>query len=302
MTRRSGFAIFIVIVLVAGGVWLYGERNYAYLQLNRGLAARDSTLVAESKAIFLQNSQAVRHQYGLANIYFVEGREREAAEAWLAAGETATSLRIKGEQLSYSDVASALRWYRIAEQIAPEDADLWLAVGRLCQPEPWLDPICERFLTYNEQNMLLNGNFAFDQAGWQFNLANQVIYEIEECEYGRCTSWEVKAGVPPLGATMQQCLYLEAKKWYRFSAFLRVEVAADGGWRPVYVQGRVDGEQVGMWPHTQLGARGWQEWEHILQAPAFEDGLACFHPVRLEGSGRVWVANVRLVELLDTSN
>lgn len=302
MVGRTGFAIFLIVIFAVVGVWLYGERNYAYLQLNHGLAAADQTLIAKSKAIFLRNPQSARQQYGLATIYFAEGREREAAEAWLAAGETVSSVLIKGEQLAHSDIATALRWYRLAEQIAPEDAELWLAVGRLCQPKPWLDPICKRFLSQNGQNMLVNGDFTFDRTGWQTNLANQVVYEIGECKYGRCASWEVGEAVPALGATMHQCLYLEANKWYRFSAFIKVEVAAEVGWRPVYVQGSVAGDQVGMWPHTQLGARDWQEWEHVLQAPAFEGGLACFHPIRLEGSGRVWVAHVQLIELSDASN
>jgi hypothetical protein len=43
------------------------------------------------------------------------------------------------------------------------------------------------------------------------------------------------------------------------------------------------------------GPQSWSFLSHTFVAPAFDDGDACFHPVRLQNEGTAWFRSVSLV-------
>src|SRR5690606_30267640 len=105
----------------------------------------------------------------------------------------------------------------------------------------------------------------------------------------QCLRLGIEGIVPEHGASWQQCLYLLDEGHYRFSVMLRVELIGSGEWRPLYYQGDIAGQPRGFWPSTEEGSTDWMYWEEAFALPTFDDNRVCFHPVRLEGQGQVWL-------------
>ncbi|MCA9971850.1 MAG: hypothetical protein KC425_16615, partial [Anaerolineales bacterium] len=227
--------------------------------------------------------------------------------AWAGSGYTADDLLrfslLAGEQ---GDTARMVSWLTVAEAAAPEAAETWRLVGLVCQREPAVDPICGRFLQRNAQNWLVNA--AFDGGTWGWQPRTGGVYAVVACPAGRervcvrgsggASTGSATAGEPGSGgAGVRQCVRVAAGARYRVAAWVRVEAGADVAWRPVYVQGVENGRARGIWPGDQRGPAEWALWEQTFVAPEFDDGLACFYPVLLQGEGQFWFYDPVLVML-----
>lgn len=237
--------------------------------------------------------------HGLAIVDWIDMNDSAAVEKWQQAGFTADDLVAYAR--NSSNRVDAMRWYRSVAQVAPDNVDLWLDVGLICQQQREKDELCTQFLEYNDQNWLVDPHIEFGRAAWRSNRREGVEYDIVDCPDlpdGQCVMLSIGAVVPEHGASWHQCLYLPegaAGQTYRFSTWLKVEVEQDGGWRPLYYQGTIENQTRGFWPSIETSSTDWEYWEQSFEMPDFDDGKVCFHPVRLEDSGQAWFRDAKMV-------
>lgn len=235
---------------------------------------------------------------GLALIHAVRGDKQRSIREWQAAGMTGTDLMDLAEESARARrYLDALWWYNLVEELQPSDPKLWLGVGRICKIYPMIDQICVSFLLQNQQNWLVDPGFVLGSTGWYTNRQEDAVYEVGDCPdlAGiKCARVAIADVIPKNGASWYQCLRLFPGQEYRFAAWIKVEADTDGRWRPLYYQGDIDGEPRGHWPGNQTGPMDWKWWERIFVAPAFDDNLACFHPLHLESRGQAWFHSATL--------
>lgn len=240
--------------------------------------------------------------HGLAIVDWVEMNDSAAVAKWQQAGFTAEDL-ITYARNGSGEPEHALRWYRSVAQITPDNSDLWLDVGLICQQQQEKDELCADFLEYNEQNWLVDPDIEFGRVAWRFNRREGVGYDIVDCPDlpdRRCARLSIGAEVPEHGASWQQCLYLPEDavgQTYRFSTWLKIETARDGEWRPLYYQGAIGNQTRGFWPSRESSSTDWEYWEQTFEIPDFDDGRVCFHPVHISTPATAWFRDVSLVRI-----
>jgi len=212
---------------------------------------------------------------------------------WLRAGLTAEDFIAWGEESRKAkQYEEALAWYKRAIRTEPNNQVVWLKVGEFCQLSSKTTETCWQFLANNDQNWIVDPTFAFGSSAWRFGRREGVEYEIvDDCPDlvgSKCARIAIPDVPPQHGASWSQCVRLQPGMKYRFGAWIRVQVNPGGKWRPIYYQGNVDGQPQGHWPGNQTGPMDWKQWEQTFVAPAFDDDLACFHPLRLESRGQAW--------------
>lgn len=236
-------------------------------------------------------------QRGLGSVYWRVNQDSEAFTVWKNIPFTAEDYIVFGQHAASRE--DALRWYHLTEAVEPANPMLWLEVGRLCRYD-MTDVMCDRFLTYNHGNRLVDPEFIFSKSGWLYNRLDKANYAITECPDipdEKCALAHIEVVTSPHGTGWLQCFILEPGYRYRFSAWIKVETA--GKWIPIHYQGDINGHPDG---HDlggiQIGKRDWSYWTREFTPPEFDDWHACFYPVRLLDVGQVWFhsAELRMVE------
>src|SRR5690606_24219756 len=118
---------------------------------------------------------------------------------WQEIGFTEYDLITYARNNKTGDPGDALRWYRSAAQIGPDNPMLWLDVGRICQQQEEKDSICNQFLDYNDQNWLVDPYLQFGRVAWRFNRKEGVSYDIVDCPglaEKRCARLSIGEDVP----------------------------------------------------------------------------------------------------------
>jgi len=193
----------------------------------------------------------------------------------------------------------ALAWYALVVADRPDDEPTWTHVAQRCQRDWAAHSICDEFLRRNDDNRLVNAAFRQDGlAGWLAIDAVGAGAGVAACDETPCARIDVSTAEASPAAGIFQCLQLVAGQTYHFSAWLKVATRDGGLWRPVYVQGNRAGQADGISIGDYSGARDWGLHEVTFTAPPFDDGLACFSPIRLRHEGSAWIRDpqVRLVE------
>jgi len=307
MLRRLLFTATVLLCLLffIRTVDSYVRSNFGLLRL-LNLAQKPNASYTHSldrlktlfeKAITLYpNNRGARH--GLGFVRWYAGSDAQALDEWQQIDLEAHDYVLFGQ---YADnVSESLRWYSLAERVDPANSELWLHVGQICQRDPSVGNVCERFLTHNDYNWLVDPEFDFDRAAWHFNRLEGAMYAIESCPgitSRKCAFVEINEITSTHGTGWQQCLALEPGLRYSFSAWIMVETA--GQWIPIYYQGSVDGKPDGhRLGGMQIGTQDWTYWEQTFTAPVFDEDRACFHPARLLDVGQLWFhsAALRVVE------
>ncbi len=307
--RRVGTILFLIIggILLTRPLLSYAGSNAGFLSINHS-ALLDTGLAASN----------VRDNFGLASELFPNNLASQRGKGYLnllvdqfGAAQSQFMhggfseydyLRMAEQAYSSGSPIQAGRWLTVAESANPSSTDLWQTAGRMCQRTLQLGSICDRFLDYNDQNWLVNSTFSFAEDGWNQRSVEgfDLHYGIEPCPddvAGLCASMRLGSPVPEHGISWSQCLKLKPGQDYVFSSWIKVDALADSEWRPVYLQGSVDGEAKGMWPGTQKGSIPWTYWEQTFTMPAFDQDEACFYPTRLIGEGQVWFNRARLAQV-----
>lgn len=289
--------IMLMSYILSNTGWVELVHEFAF---SRGKSSTSLTSAVEkkfNKVISLENNNMSAHR-GIGFVYWLTGRDLQALDAWDYVGLTEENYVQYGKAVD--DVDEALRWYSIAELVDPKNPELWLQVGKICQRNPSVDDICERFLTHNEFNWLVDPEFAFDQTAWRFNRRDGADYAIVTCPDvpgQKCARVKIYAVTSSHGTSWAQCLILAPEKKYRFSAWIKVE--SEGDWITLYYQGDRNGHPHGVkLGGSHAGVKDWTYFEQEFIAPKFDERRACFHPLRLLALGNAWFhsADLQLVE------
>ena len=197
-----------------------------------------------------------------------------------------------------------LVWYGWAIQLDPKNDMAWIKIGRHCQrldlsvrPE-----ICDLFWSHNSSNFIVDPGFVYPELFqvWDlYDFTDETDYGVENCPDvpdTLCASITVISPVPTDGAGLYQCVNILPGKTYEYNVWIKTELPANGHWRPLYYQGLVGNMTVGKWYTNQFftGSQAWTYYELNFVAPAFDGGLACFHPIRLHSEGKVWFHSPQL--------
>lgn len=234
---------------------------------------------------------------GLGFVYWYRGQDILAFDEWQNAGFSADDFIMFGKRYAYT--LEALRWYKLAEYLEPNNQYLWLQVGKTCQSYSDAGDICRRFVGYNSGNRLVDSAFSFDGQAWHFNRLEGGTYQIGECPdfpEKRCAILKIDNVVPERSVSWHQCMKVQPGQEYTFSAWIKVEDFGDVRWRLLYYQGAIDGKLWGRSAGNRSGEADWHYEEYSFIVPEFDENLACFHPVLLEGRGQIWFHSATLVE------
>lgn len=194
-----------------------------------------------------------------------------------------------------------LNWYKITEKYNSQSLVLWRQVGTMCQQKLIVDDICNRFMIFNQYNLLVDPLFSSSSYDpWMFNPYDKVTYFIAQ----PCSEWLEKNCatviidnlVPQNGASWWQKVVLEPGQKYYFSAWIKVDLI-NGFWRPIYYVGAIDGKPQGSWPGDQTHSSDWTYWEREFVAKEFDDNVAYFSPVLLSGNGKASFFDARLQKI-----
>jgi hypothetical protein len=287
----AGWAI--VAVPALGDAW---TRNRQAVELNRELAGVATPLISEPGVPAAPVGAAYYRQLGHRQL--AAGDREQAGRAFATAGWRAADFVAMATHFTTSDPARELDWLALA---IAADNDPWIRaqLGHACRWDWDGDPACRRFLEKNQGNYFVNPDFAVaDLNGWQ-QVNAPATYATGPCpdRDTLCAMIEVEQAEVRPAAGLGQCFQVTAGEVYRFAA--RLKVTTEGVWRPLYIQGTRDGQTDGHWLGDERGASDWRLWEYSFTAPAFDDGRACFYPVRLQASGQAWFDSVKVVALTE---
>lgn len=296
-------AIIIGMLLSKNVVLSQVYKNAGFLLLSRSLAGAQSDLerqklLAQSQsflsiaATYNPSSTGVYRGWGLAD--WETGDTDGAITKWRQAGWTAQDAIAFGQDSP--EWINALRWYEVAEQLDANDPDLWVRIGKICQKQPQIDAICQRFLARNGGNWFVDPHFTRDLGAWGANRKDGVTYSVDKCpdrEGYVCGVVEISRD--GIASSLRQCIWLSPGKAYQFSAWLKVQT--EGTWRPLYHQGNRSGQPIGKWTGDETGTNDWVYWEKVFVADNFDENQACFHPIHLTSQGRAWFYNAELIEI-----
>jgi tetratricopeptide (TPR) repeat protein len=223
-------------------------------------------------------------------------------EAWKAAGVSAQNFLNRGDEKSDSILSERFIWFNRAVILDPDNEWTWNRIGMACRD---IDRMkienCQLFAARNDGNLIPNSNFQFGLLGW--GMASNPTYQVgtrTECDSSEqytCGTINVPIITSEYTVDFNQCLTLKTGKNFKFSAWIKVNAPPDSVWRPVYIQGVVDGAPRGIWPGTQQGSMDWILWETQFLAPDYEDHLACFYPIRLNGAGEALFYRPTILEV-----
>ena len=217
-------------------------------------------------------------------------------DAFTAAGWTTTEFEMMADHFDAPALTPrALAWYALVVVDRPEDEVTWIHVAQRCHRNWAAHPLCDEFLRRNDANHLVNADFRQDGlTGWSAIDTPAAEVGGASCDEDLCARIDVHTPEASPAAGIFQCLQVVAGQTYHFSAWLKVETGADGQWRPVYVQGNRGGQADGISIGDYSGPRDWHLREVTFTAPAFDDSLACFYPIRLGHAGRAWIRDPRV--------
>jgi hypothetical protein len=303
-----GLLLVACLVLAALSVRSAWARNRAALALNHALVAGDVSPVAAgssgSPATPVSMTTNTSFAYRDAGHRALAAGDREAAgRAFAAAGWDAQDLAAMAEHFFQSDRPRAIAWSALASAAGSGEPQITVRLGEACRQDWSQDPACQSFLELNGGNRFVNADLAAGLNGWSEIGAPAEFIAVPCPSRPAETCAEISLGESQGNAAsgLSQCFQVEPGVTYRFSAWLRVATAPDGLWRPLYFQGIIDGEPRGNWQGDERGSSDWQYWEREYTLPAYDDGQACFTPIRLLDGGQAWFYDSKVIPLKDGS-
>lgn len=296
---------FLALLVVAAEALSTGRTvNSAFLAVNRDLLQQPgaATLPSQTQVnrLLAQAPDNSRGRRAAGYLAVWGGEPAAAAPAFLAAGWTAAELDLMADHYYAPDMtAQALAWYAPIVAQAPDNREAWQRIGQRCQRAWAAHPVCDDFLRWNDGNRLVDAAFATEGASqWGIIDTAGSLVTVEPCGNGqRCAQIAVTTDVASPPAGIFQCLQLEPGQAYRFSAWIKTEMVDEGQWLPLYVQGNRAGQPDGISFGESRGSREWHWREATFTAPAFDEGLACFSPLRLFNEGRAWLRDPQVREV-----
>jgi len=299
----TAVAVGLALALTSNSPWSNVLSNAGHLHILHaqvGPSAVDASALKPAETSFLRALRVTANntaaQRGLGFVYWAQQEDTMAATEWQNAGWAGPDFIVFARLAN--TLEERLRLYIIAERVDPLNENLWLEVGRICQQQPSIDAICERFLDHVAGNWLVDPYFHGKWTAWSFNRREKMNYAITRCPDATerlCAMVEIGENASQHGASIFQCLRLVSGGTYKYSAWIKVET--QGRWLPLYHQGDIEGEPAGRWPGDQTGSQEWKLWERTFTADDFDDQRACFHPVRLVGLGRAWFYGAELTRV-----
>lgn len=218
---------------------------------------------------------------------------------WQAAGLTSQDMVAVGDQSrTAKSYDQALAWYKRAAGAEPGNKSIWAEIGKLCQDSIRDRETCELAAAHNPGGMFVSADFASSEPldSWHTNGGHEAKYNIAECPDvpGRKCAHVSSSGKAQVG--FFQCMHLEPGRQYDYSAWLKAQIDIGSKWRPLYVGGRMQGKDEAYWLGSGYETRSadWSNLQFKFTAPDFDEGIACFYPVLLEGAGQVWFHSAKL--------
>lgn len=295
--------IAMMLFLIAPTIISHAWSNAGFVELNNRSSAGENFIAGDLFDSFLLAAQlspsnTASHR-GLGYLKFAQGELSDSHTELTHSGYSSKDFILFAAKANQKDLLLAARdWLLIAELSEPQSPELWHMAGKICQKEPQLGSLCSRFLQNNDQNWLVNSTLVFDKDGWQTRIVDEydLHYNIESCsgKDGLCAVMSTGGVAPEQGISWSQCTKLNPGQSYLFSSWIKADVDPDSEWRPVYIQGSVDGLPKGMWPGTQTGSSGWILWEQEFIMPEFDHNQACFYPARLMDTGKITFTQPKL--------
>ena len=309
MLRRSLWVVAIAMVLAVKGPTLlsYMGSNAGFLILNRAMASEQSSDLDQMQTLFTKVIRLdQRNSAGFRGLGFVNLALQQTAAAQLAlsnGGMTQDDMVFFADKANRNDELTVAKdWLAAAELMDANEPALWQVTGKVCQKVSDLDEFCLRFLERNEQNWIVNNSFNLAKDGWHTREVSgfDLDYDVVPCPDGRaglCAVMGADDDLPEHGLSWSQCVRLEVGRTYRFSAWIKADVAKSSLWRPVYIQGAIDGVANGIWPGDEIGPAPWTYWQQLFTMPEFDGDQVCFYPARLMGQGQIWFSQPSLTML-----
>ncbi len=295
--------LFILFCLIAAGLLamshareLYRawEHNQGYLRLNKAYP----TSITQPLSL-LPEAPSTSELRLEGHLRLLAGDFDGARQALEAAGWSATDFGAMAEHYVDNDIERALTWFALAAATTnPPDAVI-TRLGEVCQTNRQSSTVCDWFVEQNLGNRFVNPRLADDLSSWR-HVETAATYASVPCRGSRthrCAEISVTEPEIQPSAGLGQCLQVSPGATYRFSSWLKVSADIDTVWRPLYRQGLVAGEAHGQWPGDERGASEWRYWESEFIVPDFDEGQACFYPIRLTGEGQAWVYAPQLTAL-----
>lgn len=228
-------------------------------------------------------------------------------EIWAAGLINPAEFTTLGDEARASGLTDlALRWYSRALLNDPTSRVAQLHIGTLCQTIPAAVDACAHYLEDHQHNRFVDSEFtaASLHDAWAMFADDQAsAYTETPCPNitaTRCAMVTVSSATSPYGAGVYQCMRVEPGQRYHYAVWLRVETQPAGQWRPLYLEGKINGQDSGVWAGNGFyqGSRDWTFFETTWTAPAFDNNIACFHPIRLQSQGHAWMhtPELRLVD------
>lgn len=248
----------------------------------------DKIYNAFQAAVDWQNDNEAAYR-GLGHHYWSVGDDTLANQAWQRAALTVNDYLIFAQ--TSDQITTRFRWYQIALATEPQNPAVWLNVGLSCRSDITMDALCSRFREQNKQNLLVDSAFAFGEIAWHSDQREGMEFRIVDCPdfaTTRCAEVVIQESATNSRGGWQQCFSLPSGGDYHYSAWIKVEAEELEQWRPLYFQGRLNGDVHGVGQAVQLGASDWRYWESTFTLPAFERDQVCFRPILLQGIGRAW--------------
>ncbi len=263
------------------------EHNQGYLRLNKAWRAPVAQPLSPPPLPAAPSASELRLE---GHSRLLKGDLDGARRAFEAAGWSAADFGAMAEHYAAGDVDRALAWFALAASSANPPAAVITRLGEVCQSDWQRDPICDWFLQQNLGNYFVNPGLVDDFAGWR-RVETAATYTSVSCRDSNthhCVEISVTEPEIQPAAGLGQCLRVTPGVTYRFSSWLKVSADSDTVWRPLYSQGNVAGQASGQWTGDERGASDWRYWEREFIAPDFDNGQACFNPIRLSGNGQAW--------------
>jgi hypothetical protein len=125
------------------------------------------------------SSNVYRH---LSRISLERGDIQSAADYWQKDDLPVQDALAFGHKFFFQqEFLQALAWYELATIIEPDNAQVWLGVGLVCQNGFWDIIPCQQFLQFNQMNYLLNTDLMLGDSGWHTTHREIAEHTIETC-------------------------------------------------------------------------------------------------------------------------
>jgi len=258
------------------------------------------------KNVLTQESPPQALRVELANSYLTLGHWAQAAEILHNMTVNETVKPVLAVQIYYAlgdaytriaNLPQAIESYKQALLLQPQNTLISRALLKVYKG--YIEQVGIPKETGN--NLLANGTFAEGQTDWQvYNPSGEdADYLVTETVVGSGEKSGLIVGKSAAyhGGWYQQ---VQTKKNmpYLFSFYLKTEDDSDLNGRILYWENYRNDQPDGHWIEGLPKNAEWTSKWTVFLAPQSDKGLVTFYPVLVTGRGKVWIKDVRLVDLM----